>query len=122
VRAEADAPVGPEDRAHHVQQRPFRSASVRPRSTARPFELVEDRVVRRVDRVAPVAAADRDHVDRRLALLERVDLARRGLRAQQPVVVEEERRAVRARRVPRVERELVEVVLDRLDLAVVAIS
>ena len=36
------------------------------------------------------------------------------------MVVEEERRAMRARRVPRVERELVEVVLGRLDLAVVA--
>src|SRR6185295_10046672 len=83
-----------------------------------PLELVEDRVVRGVDVVAPVAAADRDHVDRWLPLLERVDLARRGLRAQQPVVVEEEGRPVGARRVPRVERELVEVVLDRLDLAV----
>ena len=36
------------------------------------------------------------------------------------MLVEEEGRPRRARRVPRVERELVEVVLDRLDLAVVA--
>src|SRR5262249_11788770 len=44
----------------------------------------------------------------------------RRLRPQQPVLVEEKRRPVRARRVPRVEGELVEVVLGGLDLAVVA--
>ena len=87
-----------------------------------PFELVEDREVRRVDRVAPVDAAERDHVDRRLALLHDVDLRGRGLGAQQRVAVEEEGVARRARRVPFRERELVEVVLDRLDLAAVATS
>ena len=34
------------------------------------LELVEDRVMRGIDRVAPVRPPDRDHVDRRLALLE----------------------------------------------------
>ena len=74
VRAEADAPVGPEDRAHHVQQRPLQVGERQPAVDGEALELVEDRVVRRVDRVAAVAAPDRDHVDRRLALLERVDL------------------------------------------------
>src|SRR5439155_12433693 len=72
-----------------------------------------------VDRVAAVAAAERDHVDRRLVLLERIDLARRRLGAEQQALVEEERRAMRASGMPLVERELVEVVLGRLDLAVV---
>ena len=120
MRAEADAPVGPEDRAHHVQQRPL---EIREREAAidgEPFELVEDRIVRRVDRVAAVAAPERDHVDRRLLLLHRVDLRGRGLGAQHVLGVEEERRARRARRVPLIERELVEVVVHRLDLPVVA--
>src|SRR5205823_1356560 len=84
------------------------------------LELVEDRIVRRVDRVAAVAAAERDHVDRRLSLLERVDLRGRRLRAEHVRAVEEERRPRRARRMPGVEGELVEVVGRRLDLAVVA--
>ncbi len=69
----------------------MRSASVIPLSMARPFELVEDREVRRVDGVAPVDAADRDHVDRRPPLLHLVDLRRRRLRAEQSLLVEEER-------------------------------
>src|SRR3954462_4051311 len=119
VRAEANAPVGPEDRPHHVQQRPLQVGERDVPVDGEALELVEDRVVRRVDVVAAVSAPDRDHVDRRLALLQREDLRRRGLRPQQPLVVEEEGRAVRARRMPRVEGELVEVELDRLDLAVV---
>ena len=120
VRAETDAPVRPVERAHHVQERPLEVGERQPAVDGEALELVEDRVVRRVDRVAPVAAPDRDHVDRRLALLHRVDLRRRRLRAQDVRLVEEERRAVRARRMPRVEGELVEVVLGRLHLAVVA--
>src|SRR5207244_9060763 len=77
-------------------------------------------IVGRVDRVPAVAAADRDHVDRRLALLQGVDLARRGLRPEDVAFVEEEGRARRARRMPRVEGELVEVVLRGLHLAVFA--
>ena len=56
-----------------------------------PLDLVEDRAVRRVGRVAAVDAAERDHVDRRLLRLHHADLRRRGLRAQHVVVVEEER-------------------------------
>src|SRR5439155_558338 len=85
-----------------------------------PLELVEDRVARRRDPIAPVDAPDRDHVDRRRLLLEDMDLRRARLRAQHVRVVEEERVARRARGVGRQEGELVEVVLDRLDLAVVA--
>src|SRR5207244_2059664 len=77
------------------------------------------RVPRRRDRIAPVDAPDRDHVDRRRLLLEDVDLRGRGLRAQDAVAVEEKGVARRAGGVRRRERELVEVVLDRLDLAVV---
>src|SRR4029453_19585239 len=118
--AEADAAVGPEDRPHYIQQRALQVGEREAAVDGKTLELVEDRVVRRVDRVAAVAAAERDHVDRRLALLERVDLARRGLGTEQATLVEEERRPVRARRVPRIEGQLVEVVLDRLDLAIVA--
>ena len=84
-----------------------------------PLELVEDREARRGDLVPPVDAAERDHVDRRLLRLHDVDLRRRRLRAEQPLRVEEERVAGRARRVRGREGELVEVVVDGLDLAVV---
>ena len=120
VGAEPDPPVRAEDRPHHVQERALQVGERQSPVDGEALELVEDRVVRRVDCVAAVAAADRDHVDRRLPLLQRVDLGRRGLRAQQPLVVEEEGRPRRPGGVPLVERELVEVVLDRLDLAVVA--
>ena len=49
-----------------------------------------------------------------------MDLGRRGLRAQEAPLVEEERGAVRSRGMPLGEGELVEVVLGRLDLAVVS--
>ena len=110
----------PVQRPHHVQQR---SAQVGERQAVvdgEPFELVEDREVGRVDRVPPVHAADRDHVDRRLALLHDVDLRGRRLRAQQALPVEEERVARRARRMPLRKGELVEVELDRLDLSIVS--
>ena len=97
----------------------MRSASVMPLVDGEALELVEDREVRRVDRVAPVDAADRDHVDRRPALFHLVDLRRRRLRAEQRLLVEEERVARRARRMPVGEAERVEVVAGRLDLAAV---
>ena len=90
---------------------PFRSASVMSAVDGEALELVEDREVRRRDLVAPVDAADRDHVDRRRLRLHGVDLRRRRLGAQQPVGVEEERVARRAGRVRRREGELVEVVV-----------
>ena len=84
-----------------------------------PLDLVEDRRVRRVGRVAPVDAAERDDVDRRLLRLHRADLRRRRLGAEHGLVVDEERRERRARRVARREVERVEVVARRLDLAAV---
>ncbi len=65
VGAEANAPVGAEDRAHHVQQRALEVGEGQPLVDREALELVEDRIVRGVDRVAPVAAPERDHVDRR---------------------------------------------------------
>src|SRR5262249_11046255 len=120
VRAEADAPLRAVKGAHHVEERPLQ---VRERKTAvdgEPLELVEDRIAGGGDRVAAVDTADRDHVDRRLLLLHLVDLRRARLRPEDALFVEEERVARRAGRVRRPERELVEVVLDGLDLPVVA--
>ena len=120
VRAEADPALLAVERAHHVQERALEIGERQTAVDREPLELVEDGEVRGVDRVAPVAAADRDHVDRRLTRLQLVDLRGRGLGAEQHVAFEEERLALRARRMRRREVELVEVVVRRLDLAVVA--
>ena len=84
-----------------------------------PLDLVEDRRVRRVGRVAAVGAAERDDVDGRLLRLHRPDLRRRRLGAEHRLVVDEERRERRARRVAGREVEGVEVVARRLHLAAV---
>ena len=97
----------------------MRSASVMPVVDREPLELVEDRIPRRGDVVPAVDAADRDHVDRRPLALHLVDLRGRGLRAEQGLLVEIERVARRARRMPVREAERVEVVARRLDLAAV---
>ena len=76
VRAEADPPVGAEERAHEMEERPLQVGERDVAVDREPFELMEDRVVGRVDVVAPVDAPDRDHVHRRLVLLQREDLAR----------------------------------------------
>ena len=98
---------------------PFRSVRVIPRSTARPSNWWKIGKCVGVDLVAPVDAADRDHVDGRLLRLHGVDLRRRGLGAEQALGVDEEGVARRAGRVRRREGELVEVVVGCLDLAVV---
>ena len=119
VRAEAHRPLLAEERAHHVEERPLQ---IREREVAvdgEALELVEDREARRRDLVAAVDAAERDHVDRRRLRLHDVDLGRRRFRPEQADGIDEERVARRARRVRRAERELVEVVVDGLDLAVV---
>ena len=82
-----------------------------------PLDLVEHGRVRRVGRVAAVHAAERDDVDGRLLRLHRPHLRRRGLGAQQRVVVEEQRCERRPRGVPGREVEAVEVVVRRLHLA-----
>ena len=84
-----------------------------------PLDLVEDRRVGGVRRVAAVGAAERDDVDRRLLRLHRADLGRRRLGAQHRLVVEEEGCERRAGRMARREVERVEVVARRLDLAAV---
>ena len=98
----------------------MRSAQRQPLVHGEPFELVEDREVSRIDRVAPVRPPERHHVDRRRLLLERMDLGRGRLGPQHRVVVQEEGIPRRPCGMRRRERELVEVVRDRLDLAVVA--
>src|SRR4051794_914095 len=79
VRAEADGAVGPEERAHEREQRPLQVGERDPAVDGEPLDLVEGRRVRRVDRVAAVDAAGRDHVDGRVAPLHRPHLRRRGL-------------------------------------------
>ena len=48
VRAEADAPLGPVERAHHVQQRALEVGEREAAVDGEALELVEDRVARRV--------------------------------------------------------------------------
>ena len=55
-------------RAANANSVPFRSASVTPSPTTRPFDLREHRRVREVEVVAAVDAARRDQADRRLVL------------------------------------------------------
>src|SRR5439155_24748432 len=110
----ADATYWPVERANHVQQPPLQVGAREALVDGEALDLVEDRIARRRDRVAPVDAADRNHVDRRLVLLESVDLGRRGLRAQDVRLVEEERVSRGPRRMSRCECELVEVVFEGL--------
>ena len=117
VRAEADLTVGPVQLAHDVEERPLQVCHGDPLVDHEALELVEDREVSGVDGVAPVDATDREHVDRRPLVLHLVDLRRRGLGTQQRRVVEVERRARRACRMPRREAQRVEVVAGRFDFA-----
>jgi hypothetical protein len=91
VRAEADPPIRPEEVTHDVQERAFEVGKRDFLVDREAFELVEDRIAGRGDRVAAVDTPNGDHVDRGLLLLEHVDLRRRRLRAQDVLVVEEER-------------------------------
>ena len=84
-----------------------------------PLDLVEDRRVRRVERVAAVGAAERDEVDRWLLRLHRPDLRGRGVGAQQRARVEIEGVAGIPGGVRLGLVEGVEVVPDGLDLAAV---
>ena len=101
VRPEPHAPVLAEHRAHHVQQRALQigKRDVRGRRRA-PRTGGRFGVVRRVDRVTPVDTAERDDIDRRLAS-SMSGSGRGGLRAQQRLVVQEERSRVRPARVSR---------------------
>ena len=80
-----------------------------------PFDLIELKEMARIDRVAPIAAARRDDRDRRLVLLHRANLHRRGVRPQQQRVGDKERVEAFARRMSRRNVERVEVVVIGLD-------
>src|SRR5205085_6313006 len=120
VRAEADPAVVAEQNTRNMEKRALEIRERDPAIDGEPFELMEDGVVRGVDVVTAIDPSDRHHVDGRLVFFQLVDLRRRRLGAQQRVLVQKERVARRARRMRRRECELVEVVLDSLDLAVVA--
>ncbi len=108
-----------EERLQEVVERALEVAERDALVDGEALDLVERRRVRRVRRVAPVDATERDDVDGRLLRLHRADLRRRRLRAQHRLVVEEERLQRRPRRMPEREVERVEVVARRLDLAAV---
>src|SRR5919109_2354684 len=74
VRAEAHLALLAEEPAHHVEERPLQVGHRDPAVDRETLDLVEDRRVRRVGRVAPVDAAERDHVNRRRLLLHDPDL------------------------------------------------
>ena len=84
-----------------------------------PLDLVEDRVALRIGRVAPVDAAERDHVDGRLLRLHRPHLRGRRLGAEDDVVAQVVRVQRRAGDVALGHVQLVEDVLDGLDLVAV---
>src|SRR5215213_8207349 len=119
VRPEADVAILAEERAHQVGERALQVGERDPAVDGEALDLVEDRCVGRVRGVAPVDAAGGDHVDRRLALLHRADLGRRGLGAENDVDVQEQRVQRRAGRVALRHVQLVEVVVRGLDLAAV---
>ncbi len=108
-----------EERLQEVVERALEVAERDALVDGEALDLVEGRRVRRVGRVPPVDAAERDDVDGRLLRLHRPDLRRRRLGAEHRLVVEEERLQRRPRRVPRREVERVEVVARRLDLPAV---
>ena len=103
---------------------PARSANEMPRSTTKPFDLVERREMSRVRRVAPVTTPRHDGVDRqrfvRDRLLHQMDLRRRGVRAKDHGLgftqVDVERVPQSARRVRRWDIERLEVVPVAFDL------
>src|SRR5919201_2580734 len=74
VGDEPNLALRPEQRAADVAQRAFEVGEGDPAVDREALHLVEDRRVRRVDGVAPVHAARRAHVDRRLPLHHHPDL------------------------------------------------
>ena len=83
---------------------------------AEPFDLRERRRVRRVEEVAAIHVAGNEHADRRRVRLQRADLHRRRVRAQQAAALEVERVVRVERRVVRREVQRAEVVPLRLGL------
>ena len=85
-----------EQRAKELQHGALEVGECDPSVDGEALDLEEDRRVRRVGRVTPVAAAGRNEVDRRPTLQHRADLVRRGVRAQHGVVIDVERVELRA--------------------------
>src|SRR5919202_1411390 len=119
ARPDPDLALRPEERAREAEERALQIGERDSAVDGQPLDLVEDRAVGRVRRVAPVAAAERHHVDGRLVRLHVADLAVRGVRPEEHVVVQVKGVARRAGRVPDRRVERVEVVVGVLDLAAV---
>ena len=112
ARPHAHLALGPEQRAEELEHVALEVGERDAAVDDEALDLEERRRVRRVGRVAAVAAAGHDRVDRRLPRLHQPDLVRRRVRAQQHVVAEIERVGRRARRMAAIGRERVEVVPD----------
>ena len=112
ARAHAHLALAAEHGAREVLHRPAQVGERDAAVDGEALDLVEDGRVRRVERVAPVGAAERDDVDGRLLLEHRPDLRRRRVRAQDGVVGEVERVVLGARRMRLGRVQRVEVVLD----------
>src|SRR5438094_7771324 len=119
VRREAHLLILAEEGSAEMEQRPLQVAERDSLGDGEAFDLVEDREVLRLDRVAPIDAAERDHVDGRLARLHHADLRRRRLGAQNGVAVQVERVQRRAGDVARRHVERIEEVVGVLDLVAV---
>ena len=116
ARPHAHLPLGAKKRPEELQHRALQVGERDPAVDREALDLQEDRRVGRVRRVAAIAAARRNHVERRRAREHRTDLVRRGMRAQDGVVVEVEGVVDRARRVTRGGGQRVEVLPDGRDL------
>ena len=116
---EADLTILAEQRAHHVTKGAFQVGEGNTLVDSEPLDLMEDWNMRRVGRIPPIHAPERDHVDRRLTILHRVDLRGRSLCPEHGLVVEVERGERGACRMPGRHVESGEVVVGRFDLATV---
>ncbi len=115
MRAQQHVAVGAEDRAREREQRALEVGEGHAIVDGKTLHLMELRRVRRVV-VRPVDAAGGDHIDRRRLGDHRAHLHRRGVDAQDRVVVDVEGVGAGARGVRGVRVERVEVVFHELDL------
>src|SRR6266545_1785410 len=115
-RAEARARFGAEEQTHELLDRAFQVAERDAAVYKQSFDLVEHRIMRGVGSVAAEDAPGRGNAQRRAALLHRVNLHRRGLRAQRQPLVDVERVLRAARRVIGRDVQRVEVEEFGLDL------
>ncbi len=109
ARAHAHLALGAEERPEELQHGALEVGQGDAPVDRQALDLEEDRRVGRVGGVAAVAAAGRDHVDRRRPREHRPDLVGRGMGAQHGVVVDVERLEGRPRGVVERLGERVEV-------------